>query len=139
PVRTPLGYDRVVNTPFLLKSYDGELLKYLFEDCITKEHLFIPKIDMKEVELLKTLFPDVFLSLISVNPYITLDQEPLRFLSTFRDKAMKRIIKHSPGLSVDVFGPEDDLEEKLSIRFDIDTQSGKKRQSMDIFTSEANR
>jgi|GEM_PF-1827344 len=139
-VMSPMNRHFSVNTPFLLESYDEELLYSLFQTAMSKRNLFITKIESEIVMILHKLFPELFFSLMAANPYIDLTDEPLRFVSKLNLKEMRRILrKYGQQLEFKTFDQHGNLPQLLEEMFDIDVQSGKKQRAMDIFSHSENR
>jgi len=139
-VFSPLCYTGILKTAFLVKKHDEGLLRYFFAEIIKGKNIYIPKLDLAEVNLLHKIFPSFFFSLFSVNPYIDLREEPLRFLSnTFRYKRRKIEKLYGKKLTLRTYGEKDDLENLLETMFDIDKNSAKSTKSMDIFSKDETR
>lgn len=131
----PLGHKYAVNTPFLVKVVRRDLLKNLLDMAVREENLYLPKINAKEVQILHKLYPHIFFSLISANPYIDFKEDPLRFLS--KDNARKiekRVGQYKSHLRLATYDSRDDLEKCLKMMIKIDLKSGKSLRAKDVFS-----
>lgn len=138
-VASAIGY-KFVNTPFLIEKYDKELLEYFFENIISKQNLYISKIDSKSVEMLHEIFPKMFFSLTSVNPYINRRDNHDRFIFDTSHARVRKIIKeHGNQLHFVMYDNQTDLMRYLKIMFDIEQKSSKKLKNMDLFSKKENR
>src|SRR6266700_2445024 len=57
----------LVDTAFLMEKYDKKLFAHFFKNIIKRRNIFLEKTDDKAAHLLKTIFPEMFFSLMSVN------------------------------------------------------------------------
>lgn len=129
-----------VDTAFLAKKNNSELLKFFFSYIFETGNLYITKIDDKSANLIKQLFPKAFLTLMSANPCLELAEDPLRFVSKSNRKNIKKIINRNINqLSLKEVVSKSDLSKAMKIIFAIDGKSSKKRKSMDIFSKAENR
>jgi len=127
-----------IDTPFLVESYDKELFKHFFGFVFTGENIFLQKVDNKSTLILKKLFPDLFFSLMSVNPVVDLTQDPFAATHHSTVKQMKKILRTNPDtFRLAVY--HDDLEKHIKEIFKLEEKSSKKTRSMDIFSHKENR
>lgn len=133
------GY-KPVNTPFLMKEYDEAIFKAFFGDIIKTRNIYFAKVDKNAVDILHRLFPKMFFSLISANPYLDRNENPELFLSTTNHKNARRIIKKlGNDLTFKTYDHNDDLMKYLTLLFAVEQKSEKKLRSMDIFSKEETR
>lgn len=130
----------LVDTAFLLESQDPELIKYFFNSIITKGNLYIHKIDNKSVDYLHHLFPGIFFSLMSANPYVDISKDQLSSVSKSTLDQIKKIIRKNPDqLRFNIYGGLDNLPSHLATMFNLEHNSSKKMRGMDIFSQSKNR
>ena len=138
-VTVPIGHTFIVDTAFLTKNYDHELLKHLFEKVLQK-NVYITTLDEKITTILKLIFPNLFFSLISVNPYVNFENDPLRFFGGSKMRKLNHIIKiNQENLEFREYNQNDDLEKQLNVMFEVEQHSAKKQNAKDIFSQEENR
>jgi CelD/BcsL family acetyltransferase involved in cellulose biosynthesis len=127
------------DTPFLIEKYDKELFQDFFGSILQhRKTLYIQKIDDKATQLLHELFPDFFFSLISVNPTVSLTQDPFANASESLVQQVKRLRKKYAGeLRFAMYST--DLERHLEAMLALQEKSSKKARSMDIFADEENK
>lgn len=139
-VSSTLCNNFLVDTAFLLEKFDKKLLKYFFSAIIVKRNLYIQKIDNKSAEFLQNLFPDMFFSLISANPYVDISKDNLASISPTTHRQIKRIIKKNPNqFSFKIYGGTDNLSQYLMTMFNLEQNSSKKLRAMDLFSKKENR
>lgn len=138
-IAQPIGY-KFVSTPFLVARYEEELFRYFFGQIAKHHNLYIPKIDLKGVKMLHDIFPQMFFSLISVNPYIDRRDNPYGFTSGKSNSEVRRIIRNNTGdLSFAVYDNKSDLISLLELMFDIEQKSAKKLRKKDLFSKIENK
>ncbi len=138
-VWVPMGDEFIVDTAFLIEKYDPEICKSLFKQIFIHKNIYITTLDEKATTLLKKVFPQLFFSLISVNPYIDFQNDPLRFLSGSQRRKMKPILKENQDhLHFKKYTAEDNLEDHLEKIFEIEQQSAKKLHAKDVFSKQEN-
>lgn len=139
PVSSSQGY-KPVNTPFLMKHYTEEVFKAFFGEIIKKRNIYLAKVDQDAVAILHKIFPQMFFSLISANPYLDRHENPSLFLSTTNHKNARRIIKKlGDDLTYRTYDNRDELLKYLKLIFDVEQRSQKKLRNMDIFSNEQTR
>lgn len=122
-----------VDTAFLMERYDTQLFKQLFEYLMANENLFIQKIDSHAVSQLHGLFPQLFFSLISVNPCIDLTCDYDTNISNKMLGRIKKLLKKHRG-KFDFKFYENNFQKHLETMFSIDQNSWKKLHGKDIFS-----
>lgn len=121
----------------LLKEYNAQLLKELIVEISKDNNLYLTRVSSTNVQDLKNIFPQIFFSVIGVNPIINLKGDPLSSFSKSSRKKLESILKKAGDMMVlRTFSEDDNLNELLKVMIDIDTNSGKQRNSRDIFTKE---
>ncbi len=132
-----LGDKFLVDTAFLVKEYDRELFKYFFGNILAKRNLFIHKVDSKATNLLHDIFPDMFFSLMSVNPCVNLEKDPLLTISKSTLSQIRSTIKKNPDqLRFKMYNGVENLQNHLHTMFVLEQNSAKKLRSMDIFSQQ---
>lgn len=140
PVYCPLGYKEIVNSPFLLETIDKYLIYSFFNKIIEDNNIYLPKVDTKEVSILNEIFPEMFFPLISVNPYINIGNNPLRYVSKSNIKLLKKRIKSiKKRITFRTYDYKYNLDKYLEVMFKIDSKSAKSLRSKDIFSKEENK
>ena len=130
--------DKAVETGFLIEKYDRTLFKHFFDSIIKKKNLYFQKIDCKAAHLLHQLYPELFFSLMSVNPYISLTGDPFTNASATTISRIQKVIKKNPD-TLRFESYRTDLEKHLLTMFMLQENSSKKVRSMDIFAQETTR
>lgn len=126
-----ISKEHLVDTPFLMETYDEELLRQFFTFVFTHKNIYLQKIDGKAVQIMHTVFPTLFFSLMSVNPIISLDSDSMISSSTI--KQIKKIMrKNTDQLRFIMF--DNNLKKHLQTMFVLEKESSKKLRSMDIFS-----
>ncbi|HZE86807.1 MAG TPA: GNAT family N-acetyltransferase [Methylomirabilota bacterium] len=139
-VMSVVGKAFLVDTPFLLQTYDASLLEHFFKHIITKKNIYLQKIDNQAASLLQILFPKMFFPLMSVNPYITITDDPFASVSPSTVSQIKKMLRKNPGqFRFEIFDGEIDLEKHLQTMFAVEQNSSKKQRSMDIFSKQQNK
>lgn len=139
PVVSVLSSHFQVDTAFLIEKNDSELLEALFSYLMKKYNIYIPKIDENAVTLLQTLFPQVFFTLLSVNPIISFKNDPFLSASQSTMQQIRKIIrKNADQLSFSLYDGSHNLSKQLQIMFRLEQSSSKKTRKMDIFSDKKN-
>lgn len=139
PVAVPIGHKFIVDTAFLLKSFDPELIKTLFSEILKNENVYLTTLDETVVGLLKNIFPQLFFSLISVNPYVTFDTNPLSYFSGSKLRKLRQVLKvHANNLEFKEYNKHHNLLEQIQKMIGIEQHSAKKMRSKDIFSDNEN-
>lgn len=129
-----------VEPTFLIEKYDKKLFKHFFTNIIKKRSLYLIKVDEKAVAILRSLFPRMFFPLVSANPYISLGDDPFRFMSKSNLKNLKKMLRrNAEDIRFELYDDTNDLEKYLQMMFSLEEKSAKKLRSMDIFSKEENR
>jgi CelD/BcsL family acetyltransferase involved in cellulose biosynthesis len=129
-----------IDTPFLVARYDDELFAHFFSAILAVENLHLVRMDARSTEFLHRLFPGALFPLMSVNPYLTLQDAPLRYVSKSNQRAMRRVMKKIAWpIRLVVYSSGDDLDGLLEEMFLIDQRSGKAQRARDIFSDERTR
>lgn len=130
--------EHLVDTPFLIESYDKEIVKPFFEEILQKENIFLQKLDDKATKVVHEVFPNLFFTLMSVNPLLNLENDPFAHMSPSTLGQIKRIIhKNEDKLVFKTY--RTNLPEHLKTIFALQNNSSKKARAMDIFADEKNR
>lgn len=136
----PLCVEYVVDDPFLFGEEREDLRKLFFQTLFTKGNVFLPKLRTQLAHEIQVENPGVFLHLMSVNPYVEIGQDPLRFVSHTNRKQLLRLVrKQEENWSFTVANTQETLKSALQAMFAIDLHSGKKQKNMDIFSKDENR
>ena len=135
-----IGKDFLVDTAFLMETYEPELVKQFFSSIFTKRNIYIQKIDQQAVNILKNNFSNLFFSLMSVNPSMNLTGELFESVSKSTVSQIKSIIKKNPDqFSFKIFDRHNNIKEQLQTMFAVDQSSSKKLRSMDTFAEQKNK
>lgn len=130
----------LVDTAFLVEKYDQDLLHFFFKNIIEKNNLYLHKIDRNSARMLHDLFPDLFFTLMSANPYIDYTRDPANSISKSTVSQIKRNFKRNPGMfTFKVFKGSDDLSGHFETMIKIEQNSTKKLKSMDILSKSENK
>ena len=119
-------------TPFLIENYDKELFKHFFANLM-KENIFLQKIDNSATILIKKYFPKTFFTLMSVNPIISLSEDPFAQTSKSTKKTINKIIRDNQN-SFRFVGYKENLLHYLKEMYKLEAKSSKKLHAMDIFS-----
>jgi CelD/BcsL family acetyltransferase involved in cellulose biosynthesis len=135
-----VGSRFLVDTAFLVESYDKELLRVFFGSILAKHALYIRQMDSKVCEILQEIFPQLFFALASVNPRVTITGDPFAQMSSSTMKQIKKIIRQNPDqLHFTLFDGQSELEKHLQTMFELEQDSAKKTRGMDLFSHKENR
>jgi len=135
----PVGF-KYSGTPFLIETYEEELVTFFFEEIIKLRNIYIPKVDFKITSIIHDSFPKIFFALTSVNPYIDKNEDPERFSSTLNHKSLRKTMrKFSDKLHVEVYSKKSDLNKQMKILFELEQKSSKKIKNMDLFSNKSNK
>ncbi|HSW88587.1 MAG TPA: GNAT family N-acetyltransferase [Candidatus Saccharimonadales bacterium] len=128
--------EQLVDTAFLMEKYEKVTFKHLFEAILEKQrNIYFQKFDNKAIAILHELFPQFFISLMSVNPTIDLEGYPSTSISQSTISKIKKIVKkNAEQLQFAVYS--ENLQEHLETMFKLQESSSKKARSMDIFANE---
>ena len=130
-----IGKEHLVDTSFLMESYDKELFKYFFGNLFKKRNVYLQRIDNKAAELLHKLFPHMLYSLISVNPIIDLTSDPTVNASSSTIYQIKKTLRKNEGkLRFAMY--RDELEKHFETMLQLQECSSKRARSLDIFMNE---
>lgn len=124
----------------VLKEHNPKVLKELILEISKNNNLYLTRVSSTNVQDLKNILPQIFYSVIGVNPIINLKADPLSSFSKTSKKKLESILKKAGDkIVLKIFSGNHDLNEVLKIMIDIDTNSGKQRNSRDIFTKDEER
>lgn len=124
----------------LLRERSSELLKYFIDEIAKEGNLYLTRINEETAIKLKEVNSKVYLTVISVNPTINLQQDPLISLARSTEKNIKKATNgEEKYFKFKLYNHKDNLEDKLKIMFEIDSQSGKEKHSRNIFSREQSR
>lgn len=130
--------EHLIDTAFLIEKYDRKLFKHFFEAILKKKNIYLQKVDEKAASLLHSLFPHLFISLMSVNPTIDLTQDPYQFASPSMIAQVQRIIRKNAN-QLNLVMQSEDLKKHFEIMMQLQKESSKHLHSMDIFTDKENK
>ena len=138
PVWGILSKERLGDTPFLLEKYDKTLMKHFFGNVFKRGNIFLQKMDNNAAKLLHELFPDMMLSLMSVNPTVYFNPDPLATASQSLITQVNRLMKKYEGkLRFEMHRTH--LKEHYKEMLILQKETSKTARSMDIFQEEANK
>lgn len=132
PVLSVMSTYYQVDTPFLLASYDKELLRQFFSYLLEKGNIYLTKLDYETVTKMQSLFPHLFFSLMSVNPCIPTTGELYTSMSPTLSGRIKKILRKNAGQFTFILH-KDNLEKQLQTMISIDQASWKQGHHKDIF------
>lgn len=139
-VTSTIANKYVAGSALLVENYEAPLLKHFFEEIISKRNLHITKIDSEAAVLLKKNFPRMFFPLISVNPYLEINNDPLRFMEKKNLYKLNRILKKNADcLDFKTFDNKNNLNKYVERVFETEQKSAKKQRHMDLFSKKENR
>jgi len=138
PVAGSICTKYAVDTAFLALNYDKELLQVFFEYLTKKRNIFLQKTDKEASEKIHKLFPNIMCSLMSVNPMIPLEGELFASVSPSTISQIKKVLRKNPDqITFKLFKGNEITKKHLQQMFDLDQNSSKKLQSMDLFSKQA--
>lgn len=127
----------VSDEAIILKKHNPELLKQLILEISKNHNLYLTRISSSNTEGLNKIFPEVFLSIIGVNPVTSLKGDLFVSFSKSTKKDIKSVTKKAGDkLDFKIFKDEDISEKLLEVMIKIDIHSGKQKHSRDIFSKE---
>ncbi len=130
----------VVEPPVLLEVYDGGITDAIFGRLGAEHNFFINKINKEEWELVRGSVPGALGVLSSVNPYLEIGDDPFRFVSKNNMSNLgRKMRKYKDNFSFEMYDAQDDLNTCLQEMIAVEQESSKKREDMDLFSSEVNR
>ncbi|MFA6502054.1 MAG: GNAT family N-acetyltransferase [Parachlamydiales bacterium] len=125
----------ISDTPFLVKNYNDDLLTNFFKPLLSSNNIFISMIDSEVARLLHNDFPKAFFSLISANPVLKLEDNPLRYISKSNRKNLKKTLnKYEDDLECRLVCSEQDIQDYLHVMFEIEYNSVKRSRHTDMFS-----
>lgn len=125
----------LIDTAFLIDIYNPKLIRLFFENIIKERSIYIHKIDAESAKILRGLFPDMYFTLTSANPYVDFTSDPLKSISKSTFSQIKRNFKNNLGLfNFKIFTGSDNLKVHFGTMIEIEQKSSKKQKSMDIFS-----
>ncbi|HWY79083.1 MAG TPA: GNAT family N-acetyltransferase [Candidatus Sulfotelmatobacter sp.] len=132
PVFGTLCRDHLGDTAFLMETYNGALFRYFFGSILKNKNLYLQKIDSRATAMLHQLFPDIYFSLMSVNPIIYLQKELFKNASSSSIKRIeKNIEKYANHLNYIMYS--NNLQKHFESMLNLQLQSSKNARSLDIF------
>lgn len=138
-VVTGIANKHNAKTPLLIKNCDAILIKALIDKIISRQNLYLVQMDEKLSSVIKRLYSNSLVSLISLNQYVDLSDDPLRFLSnSIKNRIQNKIKKNQEFIRFkNVAGKKS--RDYLDTIFSVEQKSAKKEKSKDIFSKEENR
>lgn len=137
PVLSSISNHFTVDTPFLMEQYDKDLMKAFFSFLFAKGNIFLHKVDKEASELLHELFPELFFSIMSINPLVDLKGETYATVSPSTVSQIKKVHRKNPGEFAFVqYIAKDMTNDDLGKMFTIEQNSSKKSKKMDIFSND---
>ena len=116
----------------LLKDYDQVVLYSLFSFITGKGNIYFSEVDSLTVEIIKRVNNKSLVFSSSLSPYISVDEDPFRFLS---NKKRKRILnkynEYRGRLKIKMY--KNDLESQLNKVFEIEEESARRACGMGSF------
>jgi CelD/BcsL family acetyltransferase involved in cellulose biosynthesis len=138
-VLTALGGNFLVESAFLVERYDKALLSSFFQQIFFSNTIFLPKIDEQAVVLLSRIFPQLFFTVMSVNPILPISVDSFNVVSKSTLRQIRKVLKHNEGKYTFVMYTGKDVEKQMTHMFSIDKKSAKSTRAMDIFSKKENR
>lgn len=119
--------------PLLLKEADGEVVRELILWLKAQGNFSLDEVEEDICQTMLEQFPEIEIELASVNPFLSLPPDPLRFLyGEHKRKLWQKIEKEGQNLSFELY--RRDAQKHLETMLAIEGQSSKKRQRKDIFS-----
>lgn len=116
----------------LLNTLDQEVIYFLFEKLLVKGNLYLYEVDEKIVDILAKKHPNLLASVSSINPYIEIMPDPLRFLKSDKKRKIKsKIKKNLQFLTYKQY--RSNLNAHLETIFNIEANSHKKLTNKTVF------
>jgi hypothetical protein len=132
-----IGNTFLVDTAFLIERYDAELFKHFFTPLFTQKNVFLHKVDQQATVLFQKIFPETFLSLISVNPTVPITEDITVSITASTVSQIKKIIRKNPDqFRFELSNGNENAKKHLKMMIDLEQNSAKKLRSMDIFSDE---
>ena len=133
-----LDKDHLLDTGFLIEKYDTSLIKFFFDNIFTKRNIYLQRVDTQATEMLHKKFPELFISLMSVNPIIKLTNDTFENASSSMKYQMRKLIrKNEKEIEFKMYNTN--LEKHLEEIFVLQKKSSKNARSMDVFENEGNK
>jgi CelD/BcsL family acetyltransferase involved in cellulose biosynthesis len=139
PVLTSIGNSQLAKTPFLIKAYKPKLIQRLFERIVSKHNLYLVQVEGKACSIIRKIYPQVLISLISLNPYLELSPDPYRFISKKNFKRIRKKIRDNQSALKYLSIGGQECKNYLPAIFSLEQSSTKKQKSKDIFSKIENR
>lgn len=137
---TTIGNKHLVYTGILLLNYEDEIIKFTFQNIIKKNNLFLNKLDSELAHKIKRLFPESFIHIMSINPYLKINPDPLRYIKKENFQNINRRIKKYPfPPELIILNSKKEMEIYIEKIFKIEQNSSKKTKNMDIFKDNKNK
>lgn len=133
-----INKEHLIDTAFLMEGYSKDLFKHFFGIILHKKNVYFQKVDSKAVKHLHELFPNLFISLMSVNPVVDLTGDPYKFASPSIIAQVKKIIRKNPD-QFEFIMHSKNLEKHFETIMKLQKESSKHARSIDIFTDKENR
>lgn len=125
----------VEKSPILIKDNDKESLKLFIDFILEKGNIHLSEISLDISRSLKDLYPKSVISIISVNPYIDLNGDPLAQISKEHIKRIKRKIFNNEK-KFNYYHLKKNLAKALKVVINLEKNSHKKKKGKEIFNSE---
>lgn len=128
----------VGDIPFLVKSYEKELLSSIFEKVINEGTFSITNIEESVAKKLNEIFPKAHFPLISVIPYLDLSSNYKTKISKSNDREINKVLKRlDKDLTLNVKQGKA-LDKSFELLINLEQHSSKKSKHMDMFSKEEN-
>lgn len=128
----------VGDVPFIVKSYNTELLSSLFGKIRKAGNISITNVEESVAKDLKKLFPQTQFSLISVIPYLNLASNYKAKISKSNIKEINKVIKRLNKDLVLTAKQGKALDKSFETMVNLEQHSSKKSKQKDIFSKEDN-
>jgi len=103
-------------------------------------NFYLTKFDSDIAGILKKIFPKLFFSLMSANPYLNLDDNYVSRLSKRTISSAKKLMNSYPDkIKFEYLSSERLTNDLIETLFTIDEKSAKKLKNKDIFSNETNK
>lgn len=130
--------ERHGDTPFLMEEYTKPLSKSFFDSVFANRAVFLQKMDEQAAKVLHSLYPSMLISIMSVNPTISLIGDPFMSASQNMVKQVRKLIKKYEG-QIKFTSYHTDLSKHFSDILALQKSTSKAAKSMDIFKNPENK
>jgi CelD/BcsL family acetyltransferase involved in cellulose biosynthesis len=127
--------EHIVDTGFLLESFDEQLVKHFFNAVFAGRNIYLQKVDQTIVSLLARMYPHLFIYIMSVNPQIRLTEDPFKQASHSMMSQIRGIMRKNQD-KIRFESYRTNLDKYLETMLELQEESSKKERKMDIFANE---